>query len=62
MKRNAVSEYLAEIGAKGGAIGGLKRGKAKRRAPEFYAELSAAGVKARQRKARERKRAEKASD
>jgi hypothetical protein len=38
----AVSDYLAEIGAKGGAKGGKAKGKRKARSAEHYANMAKA--------------------
>jgi hypothetical protein len=47
----AVKQYMAEIGAKGGAIGGKATGKVKRRGDSaYYKALSAKAAKARMKK------------
>jgi general stress protein YciG len=53
--KKELREYMAKLGAKGGAT----TGAAKRRDPEFYVKLAAAGVKAREAKARAKKKAGK---
>lgn len=52
MVEKSVSEYLAQIGRKGGEIGGKAKGKRKARGDaEYYRQLRAKGV----RKARAKK-------
>jgi hypothetical protein len=44
LRSKAIRDYLAEIGAKGGAAG---KGASKKRSPEHYRKIVAASVKAR---------------
>jgi hypothetical protein len=53
MATKAIRKYLAELGAKGGAIGGKATGKVKVRGDsDFYKKLAAKATKARARKAK----------
>ena len=39
---DAISDYLARIGSKGGKVGGKATGQAKNRGPEHYAKMVSA--------------------